>query len=64
MGKGVDRGARISEFFFTKNQNLKIKTFFFGGTGLVDRWVAGRTDEQAQTNLPLQHLRSWGHNNA
>ena len=24
----------------------------------------GRADEQAQTNLPLQLLRSWGHNNA
>ena len=24
----------------------------------------GWTDEQAKTNLPLQLLRSWGHNNA
>ena len=24
------------------------------------RGVDGRTDEQAQTNLPLQLLRSWG----
>ena len=31
-----------------------------GGGGRVDGW----TDEQAQTNLPLQLLRSWGHNNA
>ena len=30
----------------------------WGGVG-----VDGRTDEQAQTNLPLQLLRSWGHNN-
>ena len=30
------------------------------GGGVVDGW----TDEQAQTNLPLQLLRSWGHNNA
>ena len=28
--------------------------------GGVDGWTA----EQAQTNLPLQLLRSWGHNNA
>ena len=28
--------------------------------GGVDGW----TDEQAQTNLPLQLLQSWGHNNA
>ena len=43
--------------------------FFWGGGGggggdgagwVVDVW----TDEQAQTNLPLQLLRSWGHNNA
>ena len=26
----------------------------------VDEW----TDEQAQTNLPLQLLVGWGHNNA
>ena len=26
--------------------------------------VDGWTDEQAQANLPLQLLRSWGHNNA
>ena len=25
--------------------------------------VDGRTEEQAKTNLPLQLLRSWGHNN-
>ena len=31
-----------------------------GGVGRVDGW----TVEQAQTNLPLQFLRSWGHNNA
>ena len=29
------------------------------GWGGLDGW----TDEQAQTNLPLQVLRSWGHNN-
>ena len=31
-----------------------------GWGGGVDAW----TDEQAQTNLPLQLLRSWGQNNA
>ena len=31
-----------------------------GSGGGVDRW----TDEQSQTNLPLQLLWSWGHNNA
>ena len=40
--------------------------FFFGGGG---GWggvggIDGRTDEQAQTNLPLQLLRSLGHNSA
>ena len=43
-------------FFFTKNPNLKKNFFGGGGGGGVD----GRTDEQAQTNLPLQLLRSCG----
>ena len=41
-------GARVSDFFF--------HFCFFGGGGVVDIW----TVEQAQTNLPLQLLRSWG----
>ena len=47
---------------FTKDPNLKK----IGGGGGGGGWggVDGRTDEQAQTNLPLQLLRSWGHNNA
>ena len=45
--------ARIS-VFFPKNPNEK--NIFFSGEG--------GGDEQAQTNLPLQLLRSWGHNNA
>ena len=54
------------DFFFTKNPNLKKKKKILvgggvsGGGGGVDGW----TDEQAQTNLPLQLLQSWGHNNA
>ena len=56
-------------FFFTKNPNLKKR---FGGGGRVWRGAGwgdgggedGWTDEQAQTNLPLQLLQSWGHNNA
>ena len=31
-GKG-DGGARVSDFFFTKNLNNKKKTFFRGGGG-------------------------------
>ena len=62
--------------FFTKNPNLKKNDFFFGGGGLAGGGgglggvtgdgggVEGLTDEEAQTNLPLQLLRSWGHNNA
>ena len=65
-------GARVSGFFFTKNPNLKKKIFFFGGGGVwswgqVGGWgwvVDGWTVEQAQTSLPLQLLRSCGHNNA
>ena len=49
-------------FFFTEYPNLK-KNFSLGGDGGGGWWVDGRTDEQAQTNLPLQLLRSWGHNN-
>ena len=48
--------------FFHKDSKSK-KNFFIGGgggAGLVDGW----TVEKAQTNLPLQLLRSWGHNNA
>ena len=63
--------------FFTKNPNLRVtgrategdffhtksksNFFFLVGVGWgVDGW----TDEQAKTNLPLQFLRSKGHNNA
>ena len=54
-------GARVSVFFFTKDPNLKKKGGGRGaGWGVVDGW----TVEQAQTNLPLHLLRSWGHNNA
>ena len=28
-----------------------------------DERKEGRTDERARSNLPLQLLRSWGHNN-
>ena len=44
--------------FFTKNQNLK-KNFFLGGGG-GGGGVDQQTDEQAQTNLRLQLLRSLG----
>ena len=61
----------------SKNPNLKKKYFLGwrvgvgrGGVGegvwavcVCGRVVAGSTDEQTQTNLPLQLLRSWGHNN-
>ena len=66
-GGGVrGRGARVSDFFFHKESKSKKKLFFFGGGGGLRRGgggVDGWTDEQAQTNLPLQ-LRSWRHNNA
>ena len=45
--------------FLTKNPNVKIKCGG-GGEGEVYGWTA----EQAQTDLSLQLLRSWGHNNA
>ena len=49
---GWQGGSRVSEFF-TKNPNLKKKMCVcVGGGGGVD----GQTDEQAQTNLPLQLL--------
>ena len=44
------------------------KKFFSGGAevgGLgLGVGVDGRTYKQAQTNLPLQLLRNWGHTNA
>ena len=65
LGDGA--GAKIIDFFFTKNPNVKKKHFLgwewgkgAGLGGVLDGW----TDEQAQTNLLLQFLRSWGHNNA
>ena len=60
----VGTGARESNFL-TKNPNLNF-FFFLGGRGLrvgVGVGIDGMTDEQAQTYLPLQLLRSWGHNN-
>ena len=46
-------GDSVSEFF-TKNPNLKEN---FGGKGVGWGWgVDGRTDEQAETNLPPQLL--------
>ena len=51
--------------FLTKNPNLKIFFFFCGGGGGggwgggregVGGRVDGRTEEQAQTNLPFQLL--------
>ena len=46
--------------FFYYETKFKIFFFWMG----VGRGVDGLTDEQAQTNLPLQLLQSWGHNNA
>ena len=48
--------------FFHKESK---SNFFFGGGsggggGVIDGW----TVEQSKNNLPLQLLRSWGHNNA
>ena len=42
---------------FSKETESK-KKFFWGGR--EGRGVDERTDEQAQTNFPLQLLRSWG----
>ena len=57
-------------FFFLQRIQIQNKEniFFAGGAlggvsagrGGVARW----TGEQAQSDLPLQLLRSWGHNNA
>ena len=59
-GGGVrgEEGSSVSELFFTKNPNLKKEKLGRGEGGCV----VGCTDKQAQTNLPLQLLRSWGHN--
>ena len=65
-GWGVNGlGTQESVNFFYYESKFKI-FFFWGGGG---RWGGGvgvvrRTGEQAQTNLLLQLLRSWGHNNA
>ena len=62
-GGGGVGGARVSDFFFhkeSKSEEKKIEGLGRVGVGGVDEWIV----EQAQTNLPLQLLRSWGHNNA
>ena len=56
-----------------KKKKFFFSFFFFGGGGgggvgaewglWGDRWNDRLTDEQAQTNLPLQLLLSWGYNN-
>ena len=56
-----------------KEKKILFSFFFFvcvcveggggGGGGEGFRWM-NRSDEQAQTNLLFQLLRSWGHNNA
>ena len=50
------------EFFHKESKS----SFFCWAVGWGEggRGVDGWTDEQAQTNLPLQLLRSWGYNNA
>ena len=51
--------------FFYKESKSKIGGGGGGGGRVGKFWVGvdGRTDKHAQTNLPLQLLRSWGHNN-
>ena len=49
---GWGEGATDSDFFYKESKSKK--GTFVRGWGGVD----GRTDEQAQTNLPLQLLRS------
>ena len=56
-GAGGGRAGLESVIFFT--ENLKFKKMFMGVGAEVD----GRTDKQAQTNMPIQLFRSWGHNN-
>ena len=53
----------------SENSNPGKKSFFGGGGGGGDgrgegEGLDGWTEEQSQTNLLLQLLRSWGHNNA
>ena len=69
------RGELESVNFFSQttnnpNKKKKKKFFFWGGAGVGGGggWLVGVLDgwtvQQAQTNLPLQLLRSWGHNKA
>ena len=64
-GDGGSHGGPSKCFFFTDHPNLKyidiciniyIYIFFLGGRG--GGGVDGRTQEQAQTDLPLQLLRT------
>ena len=68
-GGGGGGGGLKKVIFFHKESK---SNYFFGGElgggrlgGVgVGEGVNGWTDEQAQPNLPLQLLLSWGHNNA
>ena len=53
-GGGHGGGARVSDFFSTKNPKFKKKIFGEEREWGVDEW----TDEEAQTNMLLQRLRS------
>ena len=60
--RGKGGGARVSEFFYKESKSKKNKKNFGGGLGGGGR---GRFTDRghAQTNLLLQLLRSWEHNN-
>ena len=64
LGAGRGMGGLYLVNFFHKESKSKTKYFGRGwgggGKGGVDGW----TDEQTQTNLPLQLLRRWWHSNA
>ena len=61
-GGGGERLERAKVNFFL--QRIHIFFFFGVGGGVEGGSVDGWTDQQAQTNLLLQLLSSWGHNNA
>ena len=46
-----------------KFQNCILINFVTGAVRRTDGQTDGRTDEQAESNMPLQLFQSWGHKN-
>ena len=56
-------------YFFMRNSYMIFKTvacrvlkLCYASKSMTDGWMNRQTDERPRSNMPLQLLRSWGHN--